>query len=322
MNKTHFLRCAAKGAAFLLLLALTLMALEPIFRPKDNRKEAGMNYVSANSYLAEPEDSIDVLFLGDSMTYSSYSPLDMWEQQGFAGYVSAVGGGRMNTAYNTLCRALQSQSPKVVVLEAHVAARYTPGNEALLSEAERIFPLFQDHDRWKQLSLSDLTDPVEYTNIETFKGFRPNHKVRSTEDDSNMEKSREKSSLNLITRIYLYRVIQLCKANDIQLLIAATPTTQNWDYKKHNAMEDFCAENGVDFLDMTLLTDELSIDWETDSRDEGDHLNYYGAMKVTAYMGSYLTSHYDLPDHREDSAYQSWWTALDSYKADMAAYDS
>lgn len=318
MNKKHILLCGVKAASFLLILALLLTLLNPIFQPKDNRKDAGMNFVSANGYLAEPEDSIDVVFLGDSLTYSSYSPLDMWEQRGFTGYVSAVGGGRMNTAYQTLRKMLKTQHPKVVVLEAHVAARYTPGNESLLTEAEMLFPIFENHDRWKKLSRSDLTEPVNYTRIENEKGFRCNTTIRSTEEDGYMERTGEKSNLNLITRIYLNRMVRLCQENGIQLLIAATPSIKNWDYKKHNTMEQFAEENrenGVSFLDMSLLTDEIPIDWETDSRDGGDHLNYYGAMKVSSYMSDYLADHYSLPDHRGDEGYAGWDECLKRYRS-------
>ena len=69
---------------------------------------------------------------------------------------------------------------------------------------------------------------------------------------------------------------------------------------------------------MSLLTDEIPIDWETDSRDGGDHLNYYGAMKVSSYMSGYLADHYDLPDHRGDSAYSAWDAAYDQYQKELS----
>jgi len=53
-----------------------------IVEPKDNLGQFGMKDVSANGILSERKDSIDVLFLGDSLVYSSISPMAMYEKEG------------------------------------------------------------------------------------------------------------------------------------------------------------------------------------------------------------------------------------------------
>lgn len=318
MEKRNCLPYAARALSFLLILALLLSVLSVMFRPKDNRKEAGMHYLSAHGHLGEPEDSLDVIFLGDSMTYSSYSPLEMWEQEGFTSYVSAIGGGRMSNAYDLLLEILKHQHPKVVVLEAHVAARYTPGNEALLLEASRVFPIFGDHDCWKTISPKDLFAQVHYTYKDDNKGFWPNRSTEAADPEGYMERTKEKSSINQVTRFYLSRFIRLCEQQDIRLLIVGTPSTKNWNMKKHNAMQELADQYGLEFLDLDLLTDEIGINWDTDSRDKGDHLNNSGAQKVSSYISSYLSKKYQLPDHREDPAYSSWDDALAAYQERMA----
>ena len=50
----------------------------------------------------------------------------------------------------------------------------------------------------------------------------------------------------------------------------------------------------------------MGIDWDTDTYDRGDHLNYSGAAKVTAWIGDDLRRSYALPDRREDPAYENW----------------
>ena len=52
MRKKQIFLCGVKAVSFLLLLALLLTALNPVFQPKDNRKDAGMNFISSNGYLA------------------------------------------------------------------------------------------------------------------------------------------------------------------------------------------------------------------------------------------------------------------------------
>ena len=70
---------------------------------------------------------------------------------------------------------------------------------------------------------------------------------------------------------------------------------------------------------MNLVPGELNIDWENDTRDKGDHLNFYGTQKATAYLGRYLKEHYSLPDHREDADYSKWNDALARYEKVIAA---
>lgn len=65
------------AAVFLLILALLLVPLSLIFRPKNNSQEAGMEEPRANGILAEPENSIDVLFLGNSLAYCSMNPMEI-----------------------------------------------------------------------------------------------------------------------------------------------------------------------------------------------------------------------------------------------------
>ena len=88
--------------------------------------------------------------------------------------------------------------------------------------------------------------------------------------------------------------MELCRKEGIRLLFVGTPTPKNWDYRRHNGVSDYAARRKVPFLDMNLLEKELNIDWERDSRDEGDHLNTYGAEKVSRYLGDYLKENYGL----------------------------
>ena len=74
---------------------------------------------------------------------------------------------------------------------------------------------------------------------------------------------------------------------------------------------------GCTYLDGNLLP--LAIDWQTDTYDRGDHLNYYGAAKVTAWLGAWLTDHTALPDHRKDPAYEAWNRDAESFPQRLEA---
>ena len=76
--------------------------------------------------------------------------------------------------------------------------------------------------------------------------------------------------------------------------------------KRHNRVQKLADKLGATYIDMNLLADEIPIDWSVDSYDAGDHLNYTGAVKATAYLGKYL-SEAGLPDRRSDEALAAEW---------------
>ena len=56
---------------------------------------------------------------------------------------------------------------------------------------------------------------------------------------------------------------------------------------------------------MVCLQRRLSI-WKKDTKDKGDHLNYYGAVKATDYMGNYLKNTKLFKDKSNDKNYSKW----------------
>lgn len=66
-----------KSTIFCTIFLIILIILSHIVVPKNNSKEAGMEDELANGILAEPENTIDVLVVGDSESYSSYVPREI-----------------------------------------------------------------------------------------------------------------------------------------------------------------------------------------------------------------------------------------------------
>ena len=118
-------------------------------------------------------------------------------------------------------------------------------------------------------------------------------------------------------RILLKKMIRLCKAKGSEVLLLSVPSPKDYTYAKHNAAQKLADAYGADYLDLNLLTEEIGIDWNQDILDGSEHLNVYGAEKVSAYLGTYLAGHYNLPDHRGEAAYESWNDCLKQYKKEM-----
>ena len=83
MNKTNK-KDWMLAIAFVVLAAVLIHCASIIMRPVHN------SYGSTwDAYLCEPEDSIDVLFLGSSYAYCDWNPEIMFAASGLTGYVMA-----------------------------------------------------------------------------------------------------------------------------------------------------------------------------------------------------------------------------------------
>ena len=313
-----------KSVIFLGILGIIIYGLSFILVPKDNTYEAGMPYVRPNGILAEPKNTIDVLIIGDSESYTSVSPMEMWDQYGFTSYVLGTNAQKIFTSYNFLIDALENQKPKVVILETNTFFRNLVDAQKIISFFERHVPFIKYHDRWKDLNLNDLGGDINYTGISEMKGYYYiNYAVPMKESKpSYMDRKKKTEPIPKDEIYYIKKIYKLCKENNIELMFYSAPNYKNWWMAKHDLVSELAEELDINYLDTNLIP-EIDIDWKTDTKDAGDHVNYKGALKVSTYLGKYLAETYNLPDHRGDSNYDLWNSSLEDYRkiiADRSIY--
>ena len=145
-----YLKKGIRPAVFIIVLLLLLQGLSYFFITRGNGNK------NALSVMKQPENSIDYLVIGDSESYSSISPMEIWIKHGFAGYNCGVVGQQAQYTYYLLEEVLQKQDPQVVILETNELFRRAGGATELESAAENLaakyFPLLQYHNGWKRIS--------------------------------------------------------------------------------------------------------------------------------------------------------------------------
>ena len=301
-----FLKHTGVIVAFLAGLLAILLLLSFVVNPKDNSAQAGMKDPTAMGFLGEPSNSIDVLVLGDSESYSSIIPIQLWQQQGITSYVCGSHAQRLCYSEELMKRAFDCQSPKVVILETNALYRKISFAYSLRHSLEQFMPVFRYHNRWKSLTLRDFDFTVNYNHMEVNKGYWYRSSVKSASTSKYMKPSDETEQVSAKNRRYAERIAQFCADHGAQLVLLSTPSTKNWNAKRHNGVAKLAEELGVEYMDLNMLREQVPIDWKTDSKDKGDHLNYNGARKVTDYLGGFLADKGVLVDHRGDAAYDSW----------------
>ena len=67
----------------------------------------------------EQKDTIDVIVAGDSESYTTISPMQIWKKYGYTVYAAGQPGAKLTETKYILSRAFKTQSPKVVMLETN-----------------------------------------------------------------------------------------------------------------------------------------------------------------------------------------------------------
>lgn len=264
-----FLKHTGVIVAFLAGLLAILFLLSFVVNPKDNSAQAGMKDPTAMGFLGEPANSIDVLVLGDSESYSSIIPIQLWQQQGITSYVCGSHAQRLCYSEELMKRAFDCQSPKVVILETNALYRKISFAYSLRHSLEQFMPVFRYHNRWKSLTLRDFDFTVNYNHMEVNKGYWYRSSVKSASTSKYMKPSDKTEQVSAKNRRYAERIAQFCADHGAQLVLLSTPSTKNWNAKRHNGVAKLAEELGVEYMDLNMLREQVPIDWKTDSKDQG-----------------------------------------------------
>lgn len=307
--------------------------------PKDNR----MSYI-VKGFYKEPKNSLDVVFMGNSDVYRGISPITMWDEYGIASYNFVSSGQRMWTAYYMMEECLKYQKPDLIVLNMDSAFNESPSSEsnyrkifdnmkmgknkikAILDPVFKnkksdvlsyVFPIIRYHARWNELEDKDFQNAFENERFD-FKGLDLTTEVKPYNyDNKYMEKNHSEEKIGEKCSKYLEKMIELCKKNDIELLLIEIPSVESWSKDLSDKTQEFADEHGLEFIDMNLNYKEFGLDWKTDTADEGDHLNVYGAEKVSKYLGGIIKEKYDIPNRKEDSNYSNWYKSSEVYHEEI-----
>lgn len=306
-----------KCIAFVAILLVLLNLLSQLFMPKNDFKEIDSKNSVAHAFLNERENSIDVLILGDSEAYASFSPMQLYRDFGFTTYNCGTSRQYIQDSYDFLQAFVDRQSPEIVVLEANLLYRSDGKSGDRLrtfqNNIRKLVPIFEFHNRWKDVSLKGIKSKEDLNWRDENKGFRLNNQVKAYKGKEYMKPCQTSQSITNTNEDYFTKIVDYCKEKGVTLVLVNTLSPKNWTYEKHNGVQKLADEKGVPYLDMNILQNEIKVNWKKDTYDKGDHLNLRGAKKVTDYFGRYLVDNFNLPDKRNDADYADWNDDLQKY---------
>ena len=316
----------------LIIIATAVVILCVLSKILVLKSEDGINQFDA--LYKQPENSIDVFFVGSSKVYCDIATGVLWEKYGIASFDLGGAEAPAWVSYYQLKEALRRQRPKVICYEVSVPAMYpdilnqstewatdnTYGmkwnsnrTEQLRANSEteedyrtRLNPFNIMHGRYNDLQENDFTN---VRNTARYKGFDPREKIveMETPDISGVTTAAPCSEK---AEEYARKIIELAKQEDIPILFFASPCeARESEQEIINYMWQIAQSEGVPYIDFNMRYEEIGMDYSKDM-SVGNHLSYTGNYKFSSYFGQILKDEYDIPDRRGDSLYASWdWDA-------------
>lgn len=286
----------------------------------------------------QPDNSIDVLFLGSSHVFENVNTGLLWTEYGYAAYDLCGSIQPIWNSYYYLNEALKTQNPSVVVLDVFSMTlsdeysdysrivKNTQGMKLSEDKIEAIkassrkkevishvleYPTF--HSRYDgDISREDFFGrPKDVYLGNDWKGYLPNFGHQSFEKPVIRTSSKDVPIPEKNFK-YLKKIVELTADKEIPLVLIVGPYVINADgndYESqisiYNKVKSYAEENNVLFIDYNNYYDDIGLDFSKDYADY-EHLSYDGANKYTRFLANSLLSKYNLADHRGDSAYGTY----------------
>ena len=284
----------------------------------------------------------EVVFIGDCEVYENFSPVTMWEEYGITSVIRGSAQQMIWQSYYLLEETFKYETPDVVVFNVLGMLYDTPKSigdsskqeaynrmtlddmrwsklkiqsiNASMTDEERekggiwnyIFPILRYHDRWNDISKEDFQYLFHRDQV-TDNGYLMQVGVNPVKD--------EYPRIPLVNYEfgdtcyeYLDKMRILCEEHDCQFVLVKAPSLSPvWYDEYEEQVEAYAEEHSLLYFNFLEHLDEIGIDWNTDTYDQGLHLNVYGAEKMASYFGQILSVECGVEDKRQDVALTALW---------------
>lgn len=332
-------RKTVKWIVTVFILGTVLAGLQRLLVPKymDNVLEGGM----IEEYYDEKKDH-DVIFIGDCELYENISPAVLWEEYGINSYIRGSAEQLIWQSYYLMEETLKYEKPDVVVFNILSLKYNEPQKEsynrmtldgmkwsvpkvksilASMTEEESfieyVFPILRYHSRWSQLIPEDFKYFWKKPDV-TFNGYYMRVDALPAE---NVPEGRPLADYRFGDNAYKYldMMAALAQENGVELVLVKAPSLYPYWYEQwEQQMEDYAAEHGLKYYNFLEATEEIGLDFNTDTYDGGLHLNLSGAEKLSRYFGEILARDCGLESRRgEEALERDWEKKLAAYRAEI-----
>ncbi len=295
-----------------------------------------------------PENTLDYVVVGTSHANYAINPMQIYEETGYTGYVLAGEQQNMSCSYYWIVEAEKRHNLKAVFVDVSSLIADSDSSSLILKELlamkpsitklhaifdcspdidtvySALFPLYNFHDRWTDLTRENYQGVDEsgyYLRGSALRFYSSNEYasdevgIRTTEktvlgSDGTQSYSEAHMDISSDAAKDFEKIIVYCRENNIQLIPIKCPT-RHWNSEWTKKINVYLSERDTNNIVDMLSQDSLTFDWDTDTHDNGYHLNYIGNSKASHWFAGYLKSMNVFTDHRDSN--EIWNETADKY---------
>lgn len=332
----------ARAAAVILMVAAILFSVW--FMQKFMCIPFSYDEIRIINFHKEPKNSIDVLLVGSSATYSDFSSGYAYEKYGFTSFPYAIGGSTCTMWKPAVKDAMNTQKPKLVVVDVFgggydrelietrnnqlsIVMSHTADSKEKVETAEYLssivdrastpsflFPFIKYHNNVPNC-IRDLPDRLrlEVSGPSPLKGTNSLARTRYLENVDPASFTDESVPLDEKTESIIVDFMNYCKSENIDVLFVKYPSVLMDGYPdemevnlRANRILEIAEENGFRTLNMQKHFHDIGLVEAQDYYNHG-HTNTRGQKKVTEFLGKYIQDTVGIgPSDLSESEKSEW----------------
>ncbi|MEF9919525.1 MAG: hypothetical protein RR945_01655 [Erysipelotrichaceae bacterium] len=309
-----------KVVSILLIVILLLFSFSNYFRPNKLARPSDMTSKVDGFYELE-DNSMDVLLFGTSHMFYSFNPSILWKNTGLNSYIFAGECQQIEITLQFMKEAIRTQNPSLIVLDVFglsnsIESCRTEGSSKVNTEdlklnrnkidaietyddevGKNVFDIYKYHNRLFSMQQKDFKNGMlkfDNTNFGYALAYPYNqYDSNYVYVENNQIIEPDEAKLNALNEI-----IELCKGNQIELLLVKTPYYASEDDAQiYKYMENYAFDKDISYVNFNQMYDEINYHFDYDGSTW--HANVIGALKITNYLSDYIVSNYEFTNSNQ-----------------------
>lgn len=344
-NKLYITR-TVKLTSFFMALLMTLLLMNNLFL-----RRIDQNSLRMEGYYMEDFDSLDVVTMGASDVYTSFASGRAYKEFGFTSYPYATQSITASGMLTALKEVVRTQTPQLIVIEVNAFLYKENKNESIEGHIRKLIdtvpfnqnkidfvneyidpdkrleyyvPLIKYHELWKKYpgQMRSVLSKFDQDNRggSFLKGFRTTTNIFNPPQKILNEKiiNEERTlDLNPLLESELRELLDYCKEKNLNVVFTRVPHLvyrATFDrVKRSNRAGEIINSYGYDYINLERDWKKIGLDLKTDFYNY-DHMNIYGAVKMTKYLGNLIRNKYNIiPEKLSDEQKKKWDKASDYF---------